>query len=484
MKLKKLIKDIEGIEVRGSKEIEITGVSANSRSVSPGNLFVARKSEHIAEAVNSGASAILTDLYDPSFKDIAQIICKDIKKVEPLIAAAFHDYPSEKLAMVGVTGTSGKTSVSYYVKHLLEKLKGPAGLIGTVEYQVGNTKYPATHTTPDVTRVHKLLREMVDAKLTSAVMEVSSHALDQERVKGVHFDTAVFTNLSSEHLDYHKDIDEYASAKEKLFHMLELSKKEKTAIVNADDPWSHAMLHRYKGPLLTYGIKNHADVRAVAITQSEDKIHFIAVYRGINCKATLPKGCRFSIYNFLAAIAVGLSKGFSLKECVAALETPPIVPGRLESVENRLGISVLVDYSHKPGALETVLQSLLEIKKRRIIVLFGCGGDRDPYKRPMMASIAEKYADKVIVTSDNPRTEDPLAIIDAITKGFQKNTYIVEPDRKKAIELALEEAEKDDIVLIAGKGHENTQIFANQSVPFDDRLIAKEFLNRKSYELR
>ena len=483
MKLKKLIKDIEGIEVKGPKEIEISGVCSHSKCVSPGNLFIARNgnaykgTDFIDEAINSGANAILTDLYDPAYKEVAQILCKDIRRVEAELAAAYYGHPSKQMSVVGITGTSGKTTVSYLVKHLLERLGSPSGLIGSIEYRIGDICYPATHTTPDVVKVHKLLKEMLDNKLKSAVMEVTSHALDQERVKGVHFDTAIFTNLSHDHLDYHRNMDEYAQAKEKLFHMLRLSDgKMKTAIVNADDSWSARMMLRYSGDSLTYGIQNHADVRAVSITTEEGHIHFQAVFRGMNYPASFPLSGRFNIYNCLAALAVGLSKGFSLQECIEALNNPPIIPGRLERLENDHGIYVFVDHAHKPGALETVLKSFMEIKKRSVITVFGCGGDRDPYKRPLMAACAEMYSDKVIVTNDNPRSEDPQAIIAAIVKGFKTNKYVVEPDRKKAIELALKTAKKDDIVLLAGKGHETYQIFAHRTLPFSDRLVAQNFL--------
>lgn len=492
MKLKKLLKDIEGVEIRGPKEVEISGVCANSKYVSPGNLFIARRGkdhdggDYIPEAIASGAKAVLTDLYDPAYKDIAQIVCQDIRKVEPAIASAFYESPSEKLYMVGITGTSGKTTVSYLVKHLLEQLEGPSGLIGTIEYQIGETRYPATHTTPDVTRVQKLLKEMVDLKMRSCVMEVTSHALDQGRVEGVSFDAAVFTNLSPEHLDYHPGMEEYAKAKERLFHML--SKKQskekasivKTAILNADSPWSLHMIERYRGPHLTYGIENHADVRAAGIDFRPGRTEFKALFRGISCPVSLPLSGKFNVYNFLAALAVGLSRGYPLERCVKALEKPPKIPGRLESIDNKLGIVCLVDYAHKPDALENVLKTLSDIKTGKVITVFGCGGDRDPYKRPLMAQAAEKYSDKVFVTSDNPRSEDPLQIIEAIKRGFTgKRPYTVEPDRKKAISKAIEEAEKGDIVLIAGKGHEACQIFQSKTVPFDDRKEAKECLDHK-----
>lgn len=488
MKLKKLIKDIEGLEVKGPKDIEISGICSDSRCVSPGNLFIALKGKNydgaqfIPEAINSGAHAILTDLYDPSLKDIAQILCKDVKKIEADIAAAFYNHPSDQLYMVGITGTAGKTTVSYLIRHLLETLDGPSGLIGSIEYRIGKTTYPATHTTPDVVKVHKLLREMSDHKLKSAVMEVTSHALDQGRVKEVNFDAAIFTNLSHDHLDYHKDMETYADAKEKLFHMINQNHahKKTTAIVNADDPWSTRMLKQNFRPVLSYGIKNHADVRAVNIINEHNQTRFQAVFRGMNCQALLPLSGRFNVYNCLAALSLGISKGFSLYECVEALKTAPKVPGRLEMVDNKAGIFVFVDHAHKPGALQSTLESLKEIKTRQLITVFGCGGDRDPHKRPMMAECAEKYSDKVIVTSDNPRSEDPHAIIESIVKGFKTSKYTIEPDRKKAIEQAIKEAKRDDIVLIAGKGHEAYQIFGHQKYPFDDRLVAQNYLETLS----
>ncbi|CRX39098.1 UDP-N-acetylmuramoyl-L-alanyl-D-glutamate--2,6-diaminopimelate ligase [Estrella lausannensis] len=492
MKLKKLLKDIKGIEIRGPKEIEISGVCANSKYVAPGNLFIARRGkdhdggDFIPEAIASGAKAVLTDLYDPAYKEIAQIVCHDVKKVEAELAAAYYELPSDKLYMVGITGTSGKTTVSYLVKHLLEKLDGPAGLMGTIEYQIGEMRYPATHTTPDVTRVHKLLKEMVDLKMRSCVMEVTSHALDQGRVEGVNFDTAVFTNLSPEHLDYHPDMEAYAKAKERLFHMLSQKQSKekasfgKSAIINADSPWSSHMLERYRGQVLTYGVENHADVRAAGINYFPGKTEFKAVFRGISCPVFLPFSGKFNVYNFLAALSVGLSRGFSLESSVRVLENPPKIPGRLEYIDNKLGIVCLVDYAHKPDALENVLKTLSDIKTGKVITVFGCGGGGGGHKRPLMARAAEMYSDKVVVTTDNPRSEDPLAIIEAIKRGFSgKRPVAVEPDRKKAIAHAIEEAKEGDIVLIAGKGHEASQIFHNKTVPFDDRKEAKECLDLK-----
>jgi UDP-N-acetylmuramoyl-L-alanyl-D-glutamate--2,6-diaminopimelate ligase len=483
MRLKRLLKNLEGIDVKGSKEIDITGLSSNSKTVVPGNLFIAKRglssdgSEFIQEAIDAGASAILTDLYNPFLrKDVVQLITKSVRPLESKIANLFYGEPSKELFAVGVTGTSGKTTTSYMIRHMLQKLLGPVGLIGTVEWIIGLQHLPSTMTTPDVITNHKLLREMKEHDCKAAVMEVSSHALTQGRVDHIDFDIAVFTNLSQDHLDYHKDMQEYAEAKALVFSSLKTASK--WAVINGDSPWSSTMVQNTRGSIFRYGIENPADLLASNIELSEGGMRFTVTYKGESLPFSSRVIGRFNVYNFLAAISVGLLKGYSLKKVLASLSSFAEVPGRLQQVINGKGLHIFVDYSHKPDALENVLMTLSELKKGRLICLFGCGGDRDRGKRPLMGSIAERLSDDVVITSDNPRSEDPQAIIQEILQGISEPaTILIEPDRRLAIEKAIASMMPEDILLIAGKGHETYQVTALGKIDFDDRLVAQGCCN-------
>jgi UDP-N-acetylmuramoyl-L-alanyl-D-glutamate--2,6-diaminopimelate ligase len=485
MKLKKLLKDIPNLQIKGPKEIEITGICAHSKLVSPGNLFIAKKgrtvdgSKYIPEALKGGAVAILTDMFDPSLKEVTQIIHPDIDAIEGLISAQFNQHPSDHLFMVGITGTNGKTTTSYLIKHLLDAYRGPCGLIGTIEYLIGSHSYQATHTTPDVARNHRLLREIVNQGCQSAVMEVTSHGLDQKRVQYIDFDIAIFTNLSPEHLDYHKTMENYGKAKNILFKSLSVDtikkKFPKAAIINADDHYASLVVAGCQAPIITFGIDQKADLQATAIQLSLSGTTFNVNYKEQQLLCEVPLVGRYNVYNTLATIACGLSQGFSLKGILETLKSFKAVPGRLEPVLNDLGVSVYVDFAHTPDALYNVLNCLKEFKKGKIITVFGCGGDRDAQKRPKMAQVVEKLSDMTIVTSDNPRSEKPESIIQEIVKGFQgSDSYFVEVDRRLAILKAIEMAAKDDIVLIAGRGHESYQTFAFHTLEFDDHKVASE----------
>lgn len=459
MKLKSLVKSLD-VAVKGSKEVEITGVSSDSRTVAPGNLFIAKRggtydgTQFIRQAMGAGAVAIATDIYDP-FLEITQIIHPNVAAIEAKLAARYYGSPSKDLFVVGVTGTKGKTTTTYLIKHLLDGLGTPSGLIGTVETVVGEHRIFSTLTTHDVISNQKWLKEMVLKGCKGAVLEVSSHGLDQGRVEEIDFDLAVFTNLYPDHLDYHKTIEEYAAAKKKLFE------KAKNSILNADSPWAE-----YMGKGLTYGIEK-GDLRAREIAFTSTGTEFVVD----GCKFHLPLIGRFNVYNALAAIGVGLHKGAKLEEIRDILSTFGSVPARLERIGN-----VFVDFAHTGEALENVLQTLKEIAQGRVIVVFGCGGNRDPQRRTGMGEAADKWADVSIITSDNPRNEDPNEIAKQIVAAFQR-APIVELDRRRAIELALSMAKPNDLVLIAGKGHERAQIFGSQTIPFDDTAIVKEILH-------
>jgi UDP-N-acetylmuramoyl-L-alanyl-D-glutamate--2,6-diaminopimelate ligase len=475
MRLKKILKNIECEQIRGSKDIEITGICANSKLVAPGNLFIAKKglkgegSRYIMEAVSAGAVGIVTDIYDPFLQNVVQIIHPDVASIEASLAENYYQHAHTQLFSVAFTGTSGKTTSTFLTKHLLDGLGKLCGIIGTVGWIVGKDTLPATHTTPDILVNHKLFYEMVQNDCKAVAMEVSSHALAQERVKGLCFDVAVFTNLSHDHLDYHLTMEDYAAAKAKLF-----AEHTKAAVMNADSPWTQRMMQDCRVPILTYGIQTEADVMAE---------NLILTPRGIQCHIRyrdqfLPFSSgligRFNVYNYLGVIGVGLKLGVPLEKILGLLKSFKQVPGRLERVPNKANLNIFVDYSHKEDALVQVLTTLKEFKKGRLITVFGCGGDRDKLKRPKMGAAAEALSDKVIVTSDNPRTEDPEDIIRQILAGLKEpEKAIVIVDRAQAIQQAVNSANEEDVILIAGKGHETYQIFSNRTIEFDDRKVAK-----------
>ncbi len=473
MKLKQLLKNFS-VTVKGSKEVMITGICAHSERVVPGNLFIAKGkgSRYIAEAISSGAVAIVTDVYDPFLDNIVQVIHPDITALEAQLAACYYHDAHKELFLVGITGTNGKTTCSFLIRHLLENRQVPSGLIGTIEWIVGRHAFPATHTTPDVTTNHKLFYEMVHNGCKAAVMEVSSHALEQVRVRGIDFDVAVFTNLTLDHLDYHETMESYAAAKAKLFSSLGATA---VAVVNADDPWAKIMTQQSSAQVMTYGIREVADITAHQIVLSAKGAQFCVNYKGLSIPFFWGLIGRFNIYNCLAAIGVGLAQGISLELILNALRSFKQVPGRLERVPSKSGLNIFVDYAHTDDALYQVLQALCEFKKGKLIVVFGCGGDRDQRKRPKMGRVAEQFADVVVVTSDNPRSEHPEAIIEDILRGVQEpSKMIIEPDRAKAIYQAVQMATPEDIVLIAGKGHETYQVCANTRIDFDDRKVAAQ----------
>ncbi len=466
MKIKKLFKDIPGIEIKGSKETEVMGLCADSRRVAPFDLFIARRgssfdaSHFIQDAIKAGALAILTDFYNPFLTGITQIIAKEITRdLEGLLSYRFYEDPSSKLNLIGITGTSGKTSMSYMIWHLLSS-REQVGLIGTIETITGRGHTSSELTTPDCVMLHRTLKEMVSTGCTSTVMEVSSHALDQGRLAYTYFDTAVFTNLSNDHLDYHKDMESYFQAKSKIFdHM----KKGGRAVICAECPYAM----RYKNGI-TYGFSENAMVRAKDIELSMDGSSFTLIMPNKQEEQIfLPLLGRHNILNALGACA---ASNLPLHVIKKQLGTMPPIKGRMQRIE---GTNIIIDYSHKPDALKHALLTLREVTKGKIILVFGAGGDRDKGKRPMMGKIATSLADEVIITSDNPRSEDPMQIIEDIVAGATKKVKI-EADRRAAIKMAIEISTQEDVILIAGKGHEARQIFRHTTLDFDDYKVAEE----------
>jgi UDP-N-acetylmuramoyl-L-alanyl-D-glutamate--2,6-diaminopimelate ligase len=476
MKIKALLRGLKGIEVKGSKEVEITGLTEDSRTAGPGSLFIARKgdsfngAEFIDRALQAGAVAVLTDLYDP-FCKATQIIAEKPELLEPFLANRFYGAPSEEMFIVGVTGTKGKTTTTYLIHHLLNGLGKRAALVGTVETVIGEERRASTLTTHTAIQNQKLLKEMRGKGCEAVSFEVSSHGLEQRRVENIDFDVGIFTNLYSDHLDYHPTMQAYAAAKKKLFANI------KRAIFNADNEWTPFMREGCKSPIWTFGIEKEADIRAEHIQFDEQGTTFFVDQQRFQISLM----GRFNVYNALGAIAVGLHLGASLAQIAAILASFQTAPGRLERVLNDKGIWVFVDYAHTGEALESVLLALREIARRRVICVFGCGGNRDPQRRTRMAQAAEKHADAAIITSDNPRNEDPIAICEQIRSAYRDPAKpIVEVNRKEAIFRAIQMAEPEDIVLIAGKGHEKVQKFAHHTIPFDDVAVAMEALLKNS----
>jgi UDP-N-acetylmuramoyl-L-alanyl-D-glutamate--2,6-diaminopimelate ligase len=387
-------------------------------------------------------------------------------------AALWHQRPSEKLRVAGVTGTNGKTTTTFLLHALIEKARHRAGMLGTVHYDLGDTIEPATHTTPESLEIQGLLARMRDADCRGVAMEVSSHALSQHRVDSVAFDAAIFTNLTQDHLDYHRTMEAYFESKASLGELLcRQTKKKPVFVINKDDGYGQRLIRRFRDrlPLITYGMSVGSDFRATRIAADRNGTRFELEAKGRTFLVRLPLIGRYNVYNAMAALAATKAMGLNLRESVRHLETIPQIPGRLEAIHHRGGFQVYVDYAHTPDALENVLQILRDLSPRRLICVFGCGGNRDRGKRALMGQAAERFSDYAVLTSDNPRTESPAAILEDITKGFRGQAYQIVEDRAKAIREALSLAQEGDIVLIAGKGHEAEQQFADHTIAFDDR---------------
>lgn len=486
MNVKDLFSDINIIEASPHLEkIDVAGISCNSKEASRGVLFIAMRGPsedghcYIEDAVRRNASAIVFD--DPAFLKkvsgrIPYIFVEHSKLALAKIADAFFSYPYQKIRSVGITGTNGKTTVTYLIKSILNAAGIKCGLIGTIGYRIDEANTPLSNTTPGVIELHKLLKEMVEAGDQYVVMEVSSHALDQERVAGMVFKAAIFTNLTQDHLDYHKDMEGYFYAKQRLFK--EHSDKKTNFIINGDDPFGRRLLASLGGKKISYGFSPDSDVNVTDFKLDKDKSRIMIQTPLFKFNISTKLIGKHNIYNILAAVSFGLSEGFDLEAITKGIEAVRFVPGRLDRVESKRGFSVFIDYAHTEDALKNVLESLRAILHNgRIITVFGCGGDRDKDKRPKMGRVASILSDYCIVTSDNPRSEDPEAIIAQITEGMEKKNFQVEEDRALAITKALAMAKENDFVLVAGKGHEPYQIIKDKVLPFDDKMMVLKIIS-------
>lgn len=482
MKLREVIRDLEILGCSADPEAEITGVCYDSRAVKPGELFVAVRGftadghRFIPAALEKGAAAILCETAPEGEGPYVQVA--DCRLGLALASSAFYGYPSRSMTMIGITGTSGKTTSSYLMKHLLEsELGAKVGLIGTNGNMIGDRFLHSGFTTPESCELQGLFRKMADEGCSHVVMEVSSHSLSLDRVAGIRYQVGMYTNLSQDHLDFHGDMESYAAAKKLFFSRCD------TMCVNADDAWAAYMCRGESCTVLRYGTKDGADLRAEDLRLSADGVRFTACLGGERVDTAIAIPGLFTVYNALGVMAVGLSLGLSLADCAEAMGSAAGVKGRLELLPTDGDYEIVIDYCHKPDALEKVLKTLRPGTRGRLIVLFGCGGDRDRMKRPIMGHIAAQFADLCIVTSDNPRTEEPQAILDDILEGMKdsKTPIQVICDRTEAIAWAIDNVRPGDVILLAGKGHEDYQVVGHEKRHMDEREIVAACLQKRAH---
>lgn len=455
---------------------EVKGITSDSREIKEGYLFFAIKGanhdghDFVKDAFRKGAVAAVVEK-DLPFENLIRV--EDTKKALGESASIFFGEPSKKLRIVGVTGTNGKTTTTYLIEKILNTAGYKAGLLGTIHYRLGNRILGSGRTTPDQITWHRTLRKMLDLGATHVISEVSSHALDQERVWGTEFEAVIFTNLTQDHLDYHGSMESYFKAKERLF----LDYNYRFAVVNADDPYGRRLSKEIGNRAITYGREGDLRIREFETGFNGSKL--VLEYKGKNYKFFSNLIGDFQAYNLSAAVGYALEAGIDREVLQEALKDI-YVPGRFEVYRSEKGFLVVVDYAHTPDAMDNVLRTVRKLAKGKVITVFGAGGDRDRSKRPSMAAAAEKWSDLVVVTSDNPRSEDPLRIIEDILEGIKDGSrVIVEPDRREAIYKAIHSAEEGDIVAILGKGHEDYQEIKGVKYPFSDSEVVKEFIQRR-----
>ncbi|MBQ7415889.1 MAG: UDP-N-acetylmuramoyl-L-alanyl-D-glutamate--2,6-diaminopimelate ligase [Oscillospiraceae bacterium] len=481
MKLRELLNGIKVLQLHADVDMEIASVAYDSRKAAAGCAFVAISgfasdgNRFIPMAMEKGASVVIT-AKTPEV-DVPYVLVDNDRLALALIGCNFYGHPAKSMTLIGVTGTNGKTSTTLILKQVLEKLTGcKAGLIGTMENRIGDEVVPTERTTPESFELQGLFARMRDAGCSYAIMEVSSHAIALDRVGGVHFDVAAFTNLTEDHLDFHKTMEHYCDTKAELFARCD------GAVLNRDDEWFTRIGAKAACPVVTTSAKGEAGVWAKDTEMMSEGIRFTAVSDGVEIPVALPIPGRFTVYNVLTVLGILKALGFDLKAAAAALKTVEGVKGRIEVVPTPgKAYTVLIDYAHTPDGLENVLRSVRDFCKGRLIAVFGCGGDRDPIKRPIMGRIGVELADIAVITSDNPRTEEPAAIIRDIVVGAESacGTYKIIENRIKAIEYAMDIAEKDDIIILAGKGHETYQEINGVKHHLDEREIVADYLQEK-----
>ena len=515
MRIKEFLAIESADDAEGNLDQDVNGLAYDSRKVSAGQLFFATPGEKadghdfIADAMRRGAAAVVFSRAGNWPRASASIRVNDVRRTMGLWAAEFFGRPSEKLTLVGVTGTNGKTTLSYLVESILQAAGKQPGVIGTVSYRYRGHEAPSHHTTPESVDLQEMLAEMCRAGVDAVVMEVSSHALAQERVRGLAFDVGVFTNLSRDHLDYHRDMDDYFLAKSRLFtdYLSASAKPRKAAVIFGDDPRGQELLGKIQVnniDVWSYGEGARWDIRPLRVECDVGGLRGTLQARQLQIEFNSPLIGAANLQNILGAVGVGLALGLDSRAVIEGIENLKSVPGRLEKVPNHLDLTILVDYAHSPDALEKVLGAVRPLTQGKLITVFGCGGDRDRGKRPLMGEIAGRLSDSVVLTSDNPRTENPLAILDEVESGIRttnmtkrsvtapgssqipnpkaetESGYYVEADRRAAIGLAIHLAHPGDLILIAGKGHEDYQILGTHKIHFDDREVARDESERRA----
>ncbi len=475
-------------------DVEVHALQYDSRNIRPGDCFVAIHGSgtdghrFVHDAINKGAKVIVVedDNVAPDslcmHAGVVKVVVQDSRRTLALLSANYYGHPSKKLTMIGVTGTNGKTTTTHILKSILEAAGQTVGLIGTIEYTIANETVPASHTTPESLELNALLSRMVEAGCTSVSMEVSSHALHQSRVAGIAFNAAVFTNLTQDHLDYHGTMEEYFKAKRILFDTLPSGS---WTITNRDDDWGRKIFASATGGALSYGFDAEADVRIVGTEITIEGTTIDVMFRGDRVKIRSPLVGKFNVYNAVSAFSTAVALDVNRNAILKGIETLPPVRGRFERITSPAGWTAIIDYAHTPDALEKCLKTIQEIistqRRGKVITVFGAGGDRDRTKRPVMGKVASELSDVCIVTSDNPRTEDPNAIIRDILAGIPSRDGIIQQvDRRKAVEHALGIAHSGDVVLVAGKGHEDYQVIGTERIHFSDREIVQQFINAHS----
>lgn len=485
MQLQQLISPLVLYQSQGGRDIDIAGLESDSRNVRTGDLFVCLPGltvdghDFADQAVRKGAAAVVAE--KELSLSVPVVIVPSARRAAAVLADRFYGSPTDSFRLIGVTGTNGKTTVTHMIERIFARAGHRTGLMGTIGRKIGDEEESLTHTTPDVLELQNHFHRMQKAGASYVAMEVSSHALDMGRVWGSRFRTAVFTNLTQDHLDYHQTMDAYRDAKSLLFSQLGNGfdpSNPKFAVLNADDETSDLLARRTAAQVVTYGIHNDADVQATSIELQDERTHVnVQTFKGPLTLSLRMIGT-FSVYNTLAALTVALLEGLDRSTIRDSLESMQGVKGRLERIVEGQDFNVIVDYAHTPDSLKNVLETLSHVASGRVFCVVGCGGDRDRTKRPLMAQTALAHADDVIFTSDNPRSEDPQAILQDMTQGLNAEHYRCETDRRRAIETAIHSASAGDVVIIAGKGHETSQTVGQRMLPFDDREVARDILRK------
>lgn len=487
MQLKELSKQLLLSHIEGDPSVKISGIQTDSRKVKAGDLFICLPGHKMnghqfaEQAINQGAVALVIE--EPVASQTPKLVVKDCRFAMAVLSNYFYNYPSKELKLIGITGTNGKTTSSYLIEKILRDQKYKTGLMGTIQMKIDQVSYDVKNTTQEALELQYNLRRMCDVGTDYCVMEVSSHALQLGRVKGCLFRTAIFTNLTQDHLDYHKTMERYKEAKGLLFSRLgntfeSVSENQPFAVLNADDPASAYFNQITSAQVVTYGIDQQADVRASNIQITSQGTEFMVSSFAGELRFQLQLIGKFSVYNALGAITAALIEGISLQEIRDSLKQIKGIDGRFEAIHEGQNFLTIVDYAHTPDSLENVLRTIKDFAEGNIYCVFGCGGDRDRTKRPIMGEIAAQYSDYLMITSDNPRSEEPYSILYDIEQGvkstgFSDERYHLIEDRKQAIEKAIDMAGPKDVVLIAGKGHETYQEIQGKRYDFDDRVVAK-----------